>query len=419
MFVQSFDECRNVGYRDRMTSFERSYPPRGIGTRALGRLWVLAAALFVVGTNAFVIAGVLPDLAAGLHSTTATVATAITWYAAVVAVASPLVATFLGAAPRRLLLTAGMVLVAVGTAITAAAGDVDVFIVGRVVAALGGAALVPPATAAAPTLVEPHHRGRAIAIVTAGFAGAIAFGSPLGAAIAAGAGWRTALVGIATLAAVLAATIGLTMTGIPRAAARSLRDRFVVLADRRILLALIAMVLYMLSFNVLYVFSAEVLKPVLGGRQGVLAAVLLAFGLATLAGTWIAGIAVDRRNGRWATAAGLLAMIGVYLALTVSTSLLPAVLALYAVWGLVAIVPQIGIQAVLVAADPAEVGVSLSWYSTATYVGIALAPVLGGAALRLGPTVVLITAAAAALAALGLMALPHRARPSDAADNHS
>ncbi|PZE34105.1 MFS transporter [Curtobacterium sp. MCPF17_031] len=388
-----------------MTSFERSYPARGMGAAALARLWVLAAALFVVGTNAFVIAGVLPDLAEGLRTSTASVATAITWYAAVVALASPLVATFLAVVPRRGLLTTGMALVAIGTAVTAVAGNVDVFIVGRVVAALGGAALVPPATAAAPTLVEPHHRGRAIAIVTAGFAGAIAFGSPLGAAVAAGIGWRAALVGIAVLAGLLAVTLGLTMTGIPGAAARSLRERFSILADRRILLALVAMVSYMVSFNVLYVFTSEVLAPVVGGRPGVLAVVLLSFGLATLVGTWLGGIAVDRRSGVWATVLGLIAMAAVYAALSVSTQSLPGAILLYAVWGLVAIAPQIGIQAVLVTANPAEVGVSLSWYSTATYVGIAVAPVLGAGALHLGAWAVLLAAGVAALVALALVAV--------------
>lgn len=386
-----------------------------MGAAALARLWVLAAALFVVGTNAFVIAGVLPDIAEGLRASSATVATAITWYAAVVALASPLVATFLAVVPRRGLLTTGMALVAIGTAVTAVAGNVDVFIVGRVVAALGGAALVPPATAAAPTLVESHHRGRAIAIVTAGFAGAIAFGSPLGAAVAAGIGWRAALVGIAVLAGLLALTLGVTMTGIPGAAARSLRERFSVLADRRILLALVAMVSYMVSFNVLYVFTSEVLEPVVGGRPGVLAVVLLSFGLATLLGTWLGGIAVDRRSGVWATVLGLIAMAGVYAALSLSTRSLTGAILLYAVWGLVAIAPQIGIQAVLVAANPAEIGVSLSWYSTATYVGIAIAPVLGAGALHLGAWSVLLAAGVAALVALALVAASTQANERQSA----
>ncbi|MGP3534425.1 MFS transporter [Microbacterium sp. RD1] len=386
-----------------MTSIKRSYPDHRLSAPVLARLWVLALALFVVSTNAFVIAGVLPELAREFGTSTATVASSITWYAAVVAVASPLVATFLARVPRRALLTVGMGLVAAGTAVTALAGGMELFTAGRVLAALGGAALVPPATAAAPSLVEPRHRGRAIAIVAFGFAGAMAFGSPLGAGVAALAGWRVSLWAIAGLAVILTVVIGVTMTRIPQVAGARLRDRVAVLGDRRILLVLLSMVCFILSFNVLYVFSADVLAPALEEAPGVLAAVLLAFGVATLLGTWLGGQLVDRSGGLRATALGLLGMVAVYAALEGSTAFLPGAIALYAAWGLVGMSPQVGIQDLLVAAKPKEAGITLSWYSTAMYVGIALAPVVGGAALTLGPWAVPLAAMAAALLALAFV----------------
>jgi DHA1 family inner membrane transport protein len=47
--------------------------------------------------------------------------------------------------------------------------------------------------------------------------------------------------------------------------------------------------------------------------------------------------------------------------------------------------------------DPAKAGLTLGWYSTAMYVGIAVAPVIGGAVLAAG-TVELPLAGAAATA---------------------
>lgn len=386
-----------------MTPIEQSYPGRRIEASVLVRLWVLAGAMFTVGTNAFVIAGVLPDLARSFGATTAVVSTAITWYAAVVAVAAPLVATFLARVPRRALLTAGMGLVAIGIAITALAGTVEVFIAGRIVAAVGGAALVPPATAAAPALVDPRHRGRAIAIVTFGFSGAIAFGSPLGAALASAVGWRTALGIIALLGALLTVVIGITMTRIPDAVGATLRARFAVLADRRILLVLLAMVCVVLSFNVLYVFSAEVLAPAFGSSPSLLAAALLAFGVASLLGTWLGGRMVDRIGGLRATVIGLAGTTVVYVVLETSTAFLPGALLLYAIWGVVAMSPQVGIQDLLVVANPAEAGVTLSWYSTAMYLGIALAPIVGVAALGIGPLAIPLVAMVAAILALAFV----------------
>lgn len=386
-----------------MTPIEQSYPRPGIDASVLVRLWVLAGAMFTVGTNAFVIAGVLPDLARSFGATTAVVSTAITWYAAVVAVAAPLVATFLARVPRRALLTGGMALVAAGITITALAGTVEIFIAGRVVAALGGAALVPPATAAAPALVDPHHRGRAIAIVTFGFSGAIAFGSPLGAALAGAVGWRGTLGIIAVLGVILTIVIGLTMTRIPDAVGATLRARFAVLADRRILLVLLAMVCVVLSFNVLYVFSAEVLAPALGSSPRLLAAALLAFGIASLLGTWLGGRMVDRIGGLRATVIGLLGTSLVYLVLETSTGFLPGAILLYAIWGVVAMGPQVGIQDLLVVANPLEAGVTLSWYSTAMYLGIALAPLVGTMALGVGRLAVPLAATVAAILALAFV----------------
>jgi DHA1 family purine base/nucleoside efflux pump-like MFS transporter len=393
-----------------MTAVERSYAVPRIGAPVLARLWVLAIAMFAVGTNAFVIAGVLPELAAAFAVPVPVVATAISWYAGVVAVASPLFATFLARMPRRALLTGGMAVIAIGTAMTALAPDVTTFILGRVVAAIGGAALVPPATAAAPSLVDPRHRGRAIAIVTFGFSAAVALGSPLGTAIAAALGWRAALGGVAALAVLLTAVIGLMMTGIPGAAGASLRARFAVLADPRILCTLLGMVAFTLSFNVVYVFSAEVLAPALGGAAGLLAVVLLAYGLATLLGTWLGGRVVDRFGGVRATVVALAASAAVYALIDASTASLVGAIVLYAVWGLSSPAGQVGIQDLLVVANPREAGVTLSWYSTAMYVGVALAPIVGGSAFGIGAWTIPALAAVAALLGLGLV-LAGRLRP--------
>lgn len=123
--------------------------------RTAERLALLAAGLFVVGTNAFVIAGVLPSIAGELHAPQTAVASSITWYAAVVAIASPLVGVLLPRVPRTALIAVGLVLVAAGTVVAALAPGLLVFIAGRVLAAFGGAALVPTATAAAPAMLRP------------------------------------------------------------------------------------------------------------------------------------------------------------------------------------------------------------------------------------------------------------------------
>jgi DHA1 family inner membrane transport protein len=71
-------------------------------------------------------------------------------------------------------------------------------------------------------------------------------------------------------------------------------------------------------------------------------------------------------------------------ALTVVDGSFPASVVVFVVWGVAAFAGTIAVQHRLVEVDPAAAAISLSWYSTAMYVGIAVAPPLAGAALALG-----------------------------------
>ncbi|ERK73414.1 hypothetical protein N136_00205, partial [Leifsonia aquatica ATCC 14665] len=136
-----------------MTTIEQSY------RRTTPALVVLALGLFVVGTNAFVIAGLLPQIASTLGTSPSAVSVSITTYSLVVAIAAPAVSILLPRVPRSTLMGAGLALFAVGTAVAALAPDLGWFIAGRTFSGVGGAALVPTATAAAAALSAPEKRG--------------------------------------------------------------------------------------------------------------------------------------------------------------------------------------------------------------------------------------------------------------------
>jgi predicted MFS family arabinose efflux permease len=82
----------------------------------------------------------------------------------------------------------------------------------------------------------------------------------------------------------------------------------------------------------------------------------------------------------------------------------------FALWGVAAFGAVVPIQHRLVSIDPAKSGIALSWYSTAMYVGIALAPVLGSLALSDGAAMVPLAGAAASALALAAFQLGYRVR---------
>lgn len=385
------------------------------GTTA--RLALLAAALFTVGTNAFVIAGVLPEIAASLRVTTQDVSFSITLYAITVAIASPVVSIVLARMDRAGLMAAGLVLFAVGTVLAALSPGVAVFSAGRFVAALGGAALVPAATAAAPAMVPVERRGRALAIVGLGFTLAIALGSPLGTALAQIGGWRLPLLILSALGLVLAVAIALGLRGLAAGVVATVRQRLAVLRSTRLLLVLLANLLLTAGFNTVYIFSSSVTRSATGGSGTLLAGLLLLYGVGGILGTTIGGRATDRFGNRPTTTVALVVQAAALLLLPVVDRIFAATGADFVVWGVATFAAVVPLQDRLVAIDPDRAGISLSWYSTVMYIGIALAPVAGAAARPGGPALIPVIGAAAAVAAgiafhLGFIARRGSALPS-------
>jgi predicted MFS family arabinose efflux permease len=397
-----------------MTNVEPFYPRAALYAR-----WsVLAFVLFLVGTNAFLIAGVLPEMAHDFDVSISDVAFTITLYAIVIAIAAPAVSMLLPRWSRTKLMVTGLAIVAGGTAIATLAPDLTVFGIGRVVAALGGAALVPTATAAGAAIAPPARRGQAIAFVGVGFTLATAVGAPIGAALAAVATWRLPMLAVAILAVLGLPLLGLVVRKVPIGAAIGLRARFTVLRDHRILLPLLTTALLVAGFQLAYVFGAAVT----GFSGAALAALLLVYGIFSVVGNMLAGPLTDRFGSRRMGAIFFTGEIAVLIALVLLRGDFAALAAVYVVWGLTAFAGAIPIQHRLVAADPAVASVAISWYSTAMYVGVAFAPLLGGVLISAGlPSLLPLAGAVATAIALVafLIGFVARHRAADRASDAS
>ena len=108
---------------------------------------------------------------------------------------------------------------------------------------LAGAAglYVPSASALAGAVVSPARRGTALAIVSGGTSIAVALGVPLGAVIGHAMGWRMTFVCVGIIASLAVAGL---LIGLPRevgeqVGAPSLRERFAVVQQTPVLVALL------------------------------------------------------------------------------------------------------------------------------------------------------------------------------------
>ncbi|MDM4762244.1 MFS transporter [Galbitalea sp. SE-J8] len=358
-----------------MTNVEPSYSRGSI----YPPLSILAIGLFTVGTNAFIIAGLLPDIARHLDATPGQVSYAITWYSLVVAVGAPAIAMLLPRLSRTVLMAGGLFVFALGGLLAALAPTLVVFVLGRILAGVGGAALVPAATAAAAAIARPEQRGRAIGFVAVGFSLATALGSPLGTALGSIAGWRTPLLIVVGIGVVTALLILWRVRDIPVPLVAGWSARLAPLREPRLIAALVANVLLTAGFNIVYIFSSAVTSGTTGGDGTLLAGLLLCYGIAGVVGNALSGPLTDRVGNRVVATSALGAEIVVLLLIPLASGSFLFTAVLFVLWGLSAFGSVVPVQHRLVAIDPPTSGIAISWFTTAMYAGIALAPPLGAA----------------------------------------
>ncbi|MDN6387318.1 MAG: MFS transporter [Corynebacterium sp.] len=182
------------------------------------KVWPLTAAAVALGIDAYVLAGVLPQIADSLSTTAAMIGLGVTAFTAAYAVAGPLLSGRLtrGSTARALLIALGVF--NLGNLITTLAPGVEVFLVSRVIAGAGAGILTAVAPATAAAMVADTERGRAMSMVTFGLSAGTVAGVPLGMLSGDTAGWRW------TMALVVA-------FGVCSMAARALRARHLPVLD--------------------------------------------------------------------------------------------------------------------------------------------------------------------------------------------
>jgi predicted MFS family arabinose efflux permease len=345
------------------------------------RLLVLASGMFAIGTDSFVVAGVLPQVAASLGVSIALAGQMVTLYALSYALLSPVIAAAAAHWPRKRLLLSGMAVFVIGNVITAVAPSIELVLASRLVAGLGAAMFSPTATAAGASLVPPEQRGRALAIVVAGLSSATALGAPMGTFIGGWLDWRATMWFVAAVGTLAMVGVAWRLPQIPTQPAVSLAKRLAPLGDARVLLTLLTTWLVYGGLFLVYTYIGSSFDRATGGDARVLAGLLLLWGAAATVGNLLAGRLTDRFGSRRIinTAIAIVALDFALLPWT-SASLATAVPALI-IWGLCGwgvVVPQ---QHRLISITPSAAPLLLGLNSAAIYVGVSMSGLIGGVAI--------------------------------------
>ncbi|MFJ3769702.1 MFS transporter [Streptomyces sp. NPDC090082] len=372
------------------------------GTRAVG---LLALGSFAMGTDAYAMAGLLPDIGADLDVSVSLAGQSVTVFTLCYALAAPLFSAVLARWGTRTVLVTALVVFVLANAGTALAGSYAGLLGTRALAGAGAGLFTPAAATAAVALVPPERRGRALGLVLGGMSAGTVLGVPLGLLVAAGSGWRSALWLITALGLAALTGVATALPPVRGAAAPSLKARLGALARPRVAVVVAVTFTQTVASLGLYTY----LEPVLHRVADVDSAVpyLWVWGIGGVCGSFLAGTLVDRTGRPARLSVTLLGILGFALALLPWTGAVPGLVLLpLLVWGAVGwafVVPQ---QHRLLAGDgsggsagAAAVGLN----SSATYLGGAVGSALGGLVLAHGLDARLLPLLAAGVALAGVL----------------
>lgn len=315
--------------------------PRDPRSEALP-VFCMALGTFAIGTEGFMIAPLLPDMARDFGSPISQVALLITVFTLTLAISSPLLTVTTARFNRRDLLIGTMLAFAAANLVAWASQSFVGILVARILLAVAAGLYIPNANALAGAIVRPERRGRALAIVSGGMTIAIALGLPLGALIGHSLGWRVTFFGVGVLAATaaLGLFLGLDKGAGGAVAVASFRQRAQVAATPAVFKALIVSAFWSVGAFIVYPFIAPYLASTLQFAEYGISASVSLWGLSAAAGVVIGGYLNDRFGSARVIAPALGLLAAAFLVLALSNRLLPPDLAvlpvLFAIvlWGL-------------------------------------------------------------------------------------
>jgi predicted MFS family arabinose efflux permease len=346
-------------------------------------LIVLAAGMFAIGTDSFVVAGILPQVSQSLGVSIGVAGQMVTLYALSYALLSPVIAATAAHWPRKRLLLTGLAVFVVGNLITAVAPTIEWVLASRLIAGLGAAMFSPTATATGASLVPPEKRAQALAIVIAGLTSATALGSPMGTFIGGLGDWRATMWFVTIVGLVASVAVYVLLPNIPALPAVSLRQRLAPLKDSRVVLTLLTTLTAYSGMFAVYTYIGVSLDRATGGKPDVLAGLLLMWGLAAMVGNLAAGKLTDRFGSR-TIIYGAIALSAIdFVLMPFATAHYWSAAVAMVVWGVAGwglLVPQ---QHRLISMSPGSAPLLLGLNSAALYVGVSAAGVVGAASITL------------------------------------
>lgn len=258
----------------------------------------VAGAVFAVVTTEMLPVGLLTAISASLGTSVGTVGLTMTVPGLVAAAVAPLVPLVAGALDRRRLLVALGASLAAANVASAMVTDIVPLVALRLLVGVCIGGIWSVAGGLAARLVPARSVGTATSIIFSGVAVASVLGVPSGALLGELVGWRAAFLAAGVMSLAVTCLLAVTLPPMPVREPANLRAMRELLGDRLVRTGLIAVAAVVVGHFAAYTYVRPVLERLGGVEAGLVGTLLLAYGLAGVAGTFVSGAFAARTPHR-------------------------------------------------------------------------------------------------------------------------
>jgi predicted MFS family arabinose efflux permease len=342
-----------------------------------GQHALLYVVFFLQGAEIYLVSPLLPEIAPSLGATIASAAMIVPAYTVVYALAAPLLGIFSDRWARKRSAIAGSIVFLVGNIGCAIAPGLGGLIAARGVTGLGAALAAPAIWACLAERTPAHRRGRAISLGACALSLGQVLGVPLGGALAAVGGWRSAFfaVGMLTLVAVIALTGRLESTPVaatPRGFAALIRPW----SSPAIRLGLLASFFWHAARLGAYTYVGVIFAMRFGMDVSTLGLVGLVVGGCSMVSSLTVGTILDRLAGRgipgaWVSVCAALLLIPSAVVASTTGQVWVALVSL-GLWFMCGGAFYSSQQTFFSSADPSQRASVVAWNNSMLYAGAAV-----------------------------------------------
>ena len=345
-------------------------------------LFLLFVATLALGTDEFVISGILPDVATDLDVSSGQAGLLVTAFAVSFCLGAPIAAVLTDPIDKKKVLVTGLIVFAVANALMAIVGTFWLAIILRVLAGLAASAVSPTAMAIAGGKAPEGQEGKYLAVATAGLTVALFTGVPLGTWVGQAWGWQATFLLIAVIATLVAILSGLLTPHVPGNEPTPLSVRLAPARNWQLLSLMITMFLCGAGGLTFYNYLGATIEGKLDGSPANVTWTLLVVGVVGIGAVFAGGAITDAKGpriGRLAVVGGhaiALLLVGIYLVLDGGFGLI--FLVFVGFWSLFAWALSPAMQASMIAVDPKHAMLAASLGISGLYGGAGVGAALGG-----------------------------------------